>query len=451
MGQSHSDKSVLALVKRYETSPNDYLDAEEYDIICGHYTRMAQLKKALTASKQGLSLHQGYTPLYYHLAKTQMELGELEHAKDSIQTAVNRNKRLLEKSSKKLPQSVYLQIYESYLLKAEIHLKYKELGLATRAMQDAAKTPVHFRYSPYIDMAQLYNDANLPVQANKCCQKACQDTPNDAAAWNLLCHSYFQLNLPKKAIGALKKLVELEPYDAQHWCRLGIACTEFDEPIEAEKAFEYALSIDEELFDAWFHFALLHMDNQAYAKAFECLQHCDQLQPNQVPVQVNMAICERSLEQYEASLQRFTQLIKQCPDNADILTEMTSTLFFLEQWDTAIRTIKLAIRIEPSPTRWAWLSNLYLIVEEYDNSLQAMLETERMDPYFPFVDLHIAFIYQELGNSQQAFKHIQMAAEKDPNALRHFLKNDPVALHRFFEQYPMAKEYFNDIDDGLTE
>ncbi len=451
MSQSHSDRSMLALVKQYESSPNEYLEAEEYDIICGYYTRMAQLKKALTASKQGLTLHPGYTPLYYHLAKTQMELGELDKAKESIQTAVLRNKRLLERSHKKLPQNVYLQIYESYLLKAEIHLKRKELGLATRAMNEAVNVPVHFQYSPYIDMAQLYNDANLPVQANKCCQKACQQNPNDAAAWNLLCHSYFQLNLPKKAIDALKKLVELEPYDAQHWCRLGIACTEFNEPIEAEKAFEYAISIDEELFDAWFHYALLHMDNQAHAKALECLQRCDQLQPNQAHVQVNMAICERSLADYEDSLHRFTQLVKQYPDNADILTEMTSTLFCMEQWDVAIRTIKLAIQIDPSATRWAWLSNLYLIVGEYDNSLQAMLETERLAPDFPYVDLHIAFIYQELGNSQQAFKHIQIAAEKDPDALRHFLKNDPVALHRFFEQYPSAKEYFNDYNDELSE
>ena len=172
MSIGHSDKVALAWVKRYEAMPDAYYEAEEYDIICEHYTRMAQLNKALKASRQGLVFHKHYCPLYYHLAKTYMELNQLDAAKDTIQSALRLHKSIIQQATKKLSTDFYLQMYDTYMLKAEICLKRKELGGATKAMNQAIKLPVKFSYSPYIDMAQLYNDANLPVMANKCCQKA---------------------------------------------------------------------------------------------------------------------------------------------------------------------------------------------------------------------------------------------------------------------------------------
>lgn len=148
MSISHSDKVALALVKRYEAMPDAYYEAEEYDIICEHYMRMAQLNKTLKASRQGLVFHKHYCPLYYHLAKTYMELNQLDAAKDTIQAALRLHKSIIEQVTKKLSTDFYLQMYDTYMLKAEICLKRKELGGATKAMNLAIKLPVKFSYSP---------------------------------------------------------------------------------------------------------------------------------------------------------------------------------------------------------------------------------------------------------------------------------------------------------------
>lgn len=465
MSISHSDKVALALVKRYEAMPDAYYEAEEYDIICEHYTRMAQLNKALKASRQGLVFHKHYCPLYYHLAKTYMELNQLDVAKDTIQAALRLHKSIIQQATKKLSTDFYLQMYDTYLLKAEICLKRKELGGATKAMNQAIKLPVKFSYSPYIDMAQLYNDANLPVMANKCCQKACEENPNDISAWNLLCHSYFQINRPKKAIEALKKIIEINPYDATSWVRLGTLYAELGMHIQAEEAYNYAIHIDEDCFDAWYNFSLLHLERDAFESAYTCLQHCHRLYPEQLIIQLNMVICERHLNQYGTAIDRCHQLLEKHPNNTDVLTELGTTYFYFKEWDKAIQIfeslsksknkaialtflskiyhelnniekaidcIKEAIQAESLPTRWAWLSNLYLFKEEYDLSLQAMFEVEKMEPYFPFLDLHIAIIYQALNNPEQAKKHIEIAAEKDPDSIRMFI-----------DSFPASKDYLN--------
>lgn len=470
MPTSHSDKATLALVKRYETTPNAYYEAEEFDIICEHYVRMAQLQKALKASQQGLDFHQHYPPLYYHMARSYMELGKLDDAKTIILRAIQINRRIVQQTTKKLSSNFYLHMYDTYLLKAEICLKRKELGNATRAMNQAMQLPIKFRYSPYIDMAQLYNDADLPILANKCCQKACEDTPNDSAAWNLLCHSYFQINKPKLAIKALKKLIELNPYDATSWVRLGTTYAEMGMPIEAENAYSYAIHIDEDYFDAWYNFALLHLENDAFERAFSCLENCNRLYPDQLLIQLNMVICERHLNRYQQAIDRCTLLLKKHPNHTDVLTELGTTYFHFKKWDsaiavfesilssknkaialtflskihhelnhidTAIDYIQQAIETEPLPTRWAWLSNLYLFQEAYDKSLQAMFEVERIDPYFPFLDLHIAIIYQALNNTQQAKKHIKIAVQKAPESIRLFVDN-----------FPASKDYL-DLSDIL--
>ena len=68
--------------------------------------------------------------------------------------------------------------------------------------------------------------------------------PNDKAAWIQLGNSYFNANLPDKAIVAYNKALALDPQDADVWTDLGVMYRRSGQPKKAVECFDRAMKID---------------------------------------------------------------------------------------------------------------------------------------------------------------------------------------------------------------
>jgi cytochrome c-type biogenesis protein CcmH/NrfG len=68
--------------------------------------------------------------------------------------------------------------------------------------------------------------------------------PNDKDSWIQLGHSYFDANLPDKAIVAYNKALALDPQNADVWTDLGVMYRRSGNPKKAVECFDRAMKID---------------------------------------------------------------------------------------------------------------------------------------------------------------------------------------------------------------
>lgn len=68
--------------------------------------------------------------------------------------------------------------------------------------------------------------------------------PQNAEAWALLGHAYFDINRYGEAIDAYKKSLELKPDNADVWTDLGVMYRRSGNPTEAVRAFNKAMEIN---------------------------------------------------------------------------------------------------------------------------------------------------------------------------------------------------------------
>jgi cytochrome c-type biogenesis protein CcmH/NrfG len=68
--------------------------------------------------------------------------------------------------------------------------------------------------------------------------------PQNAEAWALLGHAYFDMNRYGEAIDAYKKFLELKPDNADVWTDLGVMYRRSGNPTEAVRAFNKAMEIN---------------------------------------------------------------------------------------------------------------------------------------------------------------------------------------------------------------
>lgn len=447
------------MVKRYETYPNLYFEPEEYEDICLHYIRMAQLEKAVQVAHKGLEFHPNYGMFYYHLGRAYMELSQYNVAVNVLTNALKQ----FQQDSIDTPEfrkDILLYIFDVYHLKAEIYLRKKDARNTTKNINLALKIGQELKLEadPYVDFATLYLQYHEYELGKKYLNKALQLKPGNKEIMLMLSKTYFSMNQPKKGLKILEEIVLTDPLSASEWCRLGIAYREMGHFMEAEKAFNYSTSLNPKHAESWYNFALLHLANEAYPKAKECLQTYDQLKPNQLMIHLNWIICERYIGQFEQALQHCTRLEELYPNHYLIQTEKAITLFHMEEYDQALELFenllhtdnksyalgyiskiyfeqkdlpnaivyaKKAVKLDDSAYRWAWLGMLYLCDQNFKSGLQVLLKAYAINPDFPGIDMQIAVAYQSLGNTDMANEHIQIAIKKDPDAVAYFLSSYP--------------------------
>lgn len=451
------DKAIIALVKRYESDPDAYIESDDYEYICEYYIRMAQLEKAIAAAKQGLALHPNHTPFYLHLSKAYFEMNNLALATEYIQSAVQRYKSCDEQNEHQMPRTFYDYLYDALLLQIEIYIRQNNMAGATQCIKEAEKLKTTHAYSMHYDFGLLFMNYDLPQRALTYCLKACRSYPNDKESWGLLSHVYLLLGNTNKAIKALEHLIDIDPYSVNAWSKLGAIHCDVQQYVEAEKAFRYALSIDDKHAETWYYYATLYLCTAAYEKAIEYFLICQQLGYNELKTDLNIAICERKLGNTNASIERLAQLFKQYPHLADVKMEYGYALlegkqhtmaisifeqihepgFVIEAWKslsrlyfetnqlaTAIEYAHKVNNIESTPAWNIWLGYLYVQNDELERGLALFLAAKETDATFPTLDLNIALTYQLMGNQTEQNRYFQLALENDPETFTQFMQDN---------------------------
>ncbi|WP_243358716.1 tetratricopeptide repeat protein [Fundidesulfovibrio terrae] len=116
--------------------------------------------------------------------------------------------------------------------------------------------------------------SSLMAQA-KTMEEQAAKSPNDPAVWAKLGDTYFDAELPDRAVAAYQKSLALKPGQADVWTDMGVMLRSMNKYQEALKAFEQAVAIDSKHQQARLNTGVVYLfdlkDKQAAIKAWQDL------------------------------------------------------------------------------------------------------------------------------------------------------------------------------------
>lgn len=121
---------------------------------------------------------------------------------------------------------------------------------------------------------QSQNPMTSPLMAQaKAMEDQAAKSPNDPAVWAKLGDTYFDAELPDRAVAAYQKSLALSPNQPDVWTDMGVMLRVMGKTQEALKAFEQAVSIDPKHQQARLNTGVVYLfdlkDKQAALKAWQ--------------------------------------------------------------------------------------------------------------------------------------------------------------------------------------
>ncbi len=104
-----------------------------------------------------------------------------------------------------------------------------------------------------------------------------------------------------------------------------------------------------------------------------------------------------------AAISEYRRALRQDPYSPYLLNKLASTLLGQKRWQDALSPLQRARELAPDyGTTYSHLGRAYVALAEYAHARQALREAIQINPFNPFVHLHLAESYRRLGQAEQA-------------------------------------------------
>ncbi len=244
------------------------------------------------------------------------------------------------------------------------------------------------KIEPYIFIGYIYFQGENPDvdKAIEYYQKGLQLNPKNKKLLNLLSLAYLKKDETEKAVEALLKITALED-DKKVWFQIG-KIYEANEDIEkAKEAFDKAIEIDENYFDAYKEMAEMLFASEEYEQAIPYLEKATKIQPDNEILQDKLAKCYHIAGKLDAAIKQYKSVINEKPNNLRAYLNLAAAYRTLNQLDQAISVLNNALKINnKNPQVYLRLADVYLAKKNFDkaesNANKALqLNSEMATPY----------------------------------------------------------------------
>lgn len=293
----------------------------------------------------------------------------------------------------------------------------------------------------YITKAQYYNLQGNHKKAYILLMKAIQLDPSNSDAWYFAAVECQNLTFYNKAINCLRKAIKLNPhnetflvelyscfelsdklqqgikyfknyidhfpYSAHAWDFLGALYFKNNEFEKAIEAHDYAITIDDQLFNAMLGKAFAYVALEKYDEALEDFQKVAELKMPDSFTLLCMGECYEQLEEYDNAEIYYRRALEDNPLLVDAYSGLAIINHYKGKNKEAIAFIKQAINLEPSESAfWFLLGDFYLKSGLIDKGEEAYRKVVELDPENPDIWYHLIQINIERGEDEQAMKDV---------------------------------------------
>ena len=342
-----------------------FYDSAIFELIIDHYERKNRFEDALTVARIGSEQHPFSSTFYMKQSNLLVELKEYEQALT-----------LLEKAE--ILDSTDIEIY---FLKADIYCCQKKYELAIDILQYALSICDDMEMEElYIEMAEVYEQAEQFHDAYECLKAALDLNPNSEVALNRI---WFCIDLTQEyedSIELYKGLIDEDPYNYLAWYNLGHSYMGMGLYEKAVEAYEFTLAINEEYDLAYRECADAHYELANYESAVYYYKEHIKLTKPYKKIYYQVGCCYEKLNDRVKARYYFRLAIKKDPRYSEAYYRMGLTLREDHKYQEALLRFQKALQIEPANVEYInATAEILTIMGDYESAIQMLDEGVRTD------------------------------------------------------------------------
>ncbi len=446
------DKYISSLVERYESTHRNhqpcYFDVEEFETIIDHYLIGNELEAANEAIK---------TAFYYHPNSVEIKLkkAEVELENDNAQQALS------------LLQSIELLAFNQRVkvrfLKARAYLDMGKVGVAIdlvnellKSRADSEEVNIHSIISGLINQ-QEYSYAIHYLEW------LYSRAPGASILLDLsYCNE--RLDNIEKAAEYYERYLDEDTFNAHAWHKLGTLYNRLQNKAKAVEAFDFAITLDENLVVAYNDKATTLAEQGLYEKAIVTLQELLEHTPFDIDASYAMGECYEKLGSYDKAMSIYLTIIERDKTYANAYYGVAFVLKEQGRLDESYPFAKKTIELEPDNSEFHYgFGKLLMELEQPDAAVQAferavMLNEGDIESWLLLSEIHLqSNIEKALETLERAAVYAYDSAELCFRiAALYFLQSDIDKCMEHFERgllanADLASEFFNYCPEAYLE
>jgi tetratricopeptide (TPR) repeat protein len=279
----------------------------------------------------------------------------------------------------------------------------------------------------------------LVAEAIQSYRQVVEQSPDNAAALNLLGIAYFQHGDRQQGVSSVKRALELKPDLPGGYFNLGTMLQALGEHEAAIAQYRKAVEANPSDFDAYNNLGTvlkaLHRDDDAV----ECFARTVALQPHRAEAHFNLANALLALDRHDEATQHYERAIALQPGFAEAHYVFATMLQALGRHADAVAQYQQAVAARPqlvdAQLALGKLLTAFDRHEEAARAFQAALAHKANDPD---TQVHLGNALNTLGRPQQAIDCFEIALSLSPNhaEAHHNLGLALQAVHRDADAIP---------------
>jgi len=455
MNESFDDpKAAQDTVRRYErTLSHDeaaFFDLEEFEVIIDHYVTTGAFEQAQQACESALGQYPFSTELLVDRAQISAMRGDFAEAErqianvasrdpDNADVAVTRGIIATQQSEYETAVRYFQAALERFPDREDIHFN---LGLAYQSWHKYKSAARHYKHS-----LRLQPDNETTVQELLNCLETSQRLPE---------HEEF-----------FTRFTDDDPYSAVAWYNLGQYYYRLEKYEEAASAFDYAIVIEADFYDAHHWLADTFVCQQEYVKA---VAEFELSYPPGEPTDealCNIGECYEKLRDWTQARQYYRKALELNPEMDEAWFGQGVLLQEQERPYEALHFFRKAVELYgESGEYWAALGAAENQVGNIVSALEAYEKATEVAPDDATGWVSWSAILYEQGHYEEATDLLQHAVDLHPHEahfhymrcayqlaagrLREAYQELETALTLNFEQHALLFDYFPDLKNNAA-
>eukprot|EP00913_Durusdinium_trenchii_P035248 g32978.t1 len=266
---------------------------------------------------------------------------------------------------------------------------YQELGSRFGPMSTVSKT---------FQTAVEHHRTGQRAQATQIAEEILRVDPGHAGSLNLLGVTALSENQHDQAVQFLTRAVAADSNDPFLYANLGKAFQNLGENERAIDAFQTAIRLLPEFFDAHFHLAGALQAAGRQVEAVDAFRNAIRLRPNDTGVYRELGKTLWELGEREGAVACFQSALVLNPDDIEALCHLGTTWQACGDWHASITPLEKAARLRPDDSRIACrLGKTYAQLKRTDDAVRSFGSAIEHDPRCAEAYFRLGSILSERG------------------------------------------------------
>jgi tetratricopeptide (TPR) repeat protein len=331
---------VLAKQRNYEAAVSAYqkvigLDpnrASAYLSLGDIYSRMQRWSEASGALEKAVALDGSQKEAFFQLGTAYEQQREFAKAADAY-----------DRFLKLGPENAWMGYLRLGACRMELQ-QYEPAVIALEEAQKAQPRDLKVNYS----LAQAYKMARQFDKAEATLQNLAEINPVDASTYyGDIVKMYDEAGQNEKAIGAAKKVIELNPDSEAAVYNLAIMFQKLERYEEAIAAFRQALAIKPDYDVAYYNIGSCYLNLKMYKESIDAFKNYVALVPDNADAWLQIGVCYMQLKDFDSALEPLRKCVEMRPDYGVALFNLAVVYLNLKDNYAAREVYRTLVTVDP--------------------------------------------------------------------------------------------------------